>query len=268
MYREAKRIGATLDDIAETLSGWAISAEIIAVDDGSPDDTRAVARAKGAELFADEPDTEFVCLPLEKNRGKGGAVRAGLDAAAGGWVLMMDADNSARLAELPKLMRTTTDPTVGLVVGSRALKTSDVEAKLTRKLSGIAFQTAVRLMGMRFVADSQCGFKLYRRDVADACVAHGTEDRFAFDLEHLGICQRLGTDIREVGIAWEHRDEGTVNVVSDGIKMLARCWKIRGRLRGLEITKPKPDQIIEAKFPAVRLEPLPAQPKPEFAGRL
>jgi hypothetical protein len=84
------------------------------------------------------------------------------------------------------------------------------------------------VLGLNLLRDTQCGFKLYRADVARAIVKLGREDRFAFDLEHLLIASRLGP-IAEVGIAWEHKDGGTVSPVRDGLKMLREAARIRWR---------------------------------------
>lgn len=237
MYCEAKRIIPTLEDIASTLRGWDLEAEVMVVDDGSTDETRSVAEAAGERLFGASPSVRFVCLAQTPNRGKGAAVRAGLKASRGAWVLMMDADNSARLDQLPGLVSATVDGHAGLVVGSRSVPGSVIEARLVRRLAGFAFRSAVRLMGMGFVTDSQCGFKLYRGDAARLCADRSAEDGFAFDLEHLYLCSKAGIGIREVGIVWTHSPNGTVSVVSDGLRMLASCWKIRNRLRPLTISR-------------------------------
>jgi dolichyl-phosphate beta-glucosyltransferase len=262
MFCEAKRIVPTLEDIAATLRGWDLDAEVILVDDGSTDETRAVAGAAGERLFGADLSVSFVCLPRFPNCGKGAAVRAGLEASRGAWVLMMDADNSARLDQLPKLATATMGGHAGLVVGSRSVPDSEIEARLVRRLAGFGFRSAVRLMGMGFVTDSQCGFKLYRRDAARLCADYSAEDGFAFDLEHLGLCNKAGIGISEVGIVWTHSPNGTVNVVSDGLRMLRSCWKIRNRLRPLSIcdtNSAAPDgSVVELK--PLRFRPHPADP--------
>jgi dolichyl-phosphate beta-glucosyltransferase len=84
------------------------------------------------------------------------------------------------------------------------------------------------MLGLNLLRDTQCGFKLYRADAARAVVALGREDRFAFDLEHLLLASRLGK-LSEVGIAWEHKDGGTVRPIRDGLKMLREAARIRLR---------------------------------------
>ncbi len=234
MFREARRIGDTLADVIATLAEKQIAAEIITVDDGSTDDTARVAERVAAEHLP--AGSRIVHRPLrhDRNRGKGAAVRTGLSVARAPWVLMMDADNSARLAEIEKLADRAQHTGAGLIVGSRATPDAIVHAAPSRKASGLIFRAALGLLGMGFVRDTQCGFKLYRRDAARLCAEKGTEDGFAFDLEHIGLCRRAGLGVEEVGIRWEHRDGGTVNVLTDGPMMLARAIRIRRRLRSIQ----------------------------------
>ena len=246
MFREARRIGDTLADVIATLAEKQISAEIITVDDGSPDDSARIADRVAAEHIEDPARIIHRPLRHEHNRGKGAAVRTGLSAARAPWVLMMDADNSARLEELEKLAARAEQTGSALIVGSRAAPDAIVDAAPSRKISGLIFRAALGLLGMGFVRDTQCGFKLYRRDAARLCAEKGTEDGFAFDLEHIGLCRRAGLGVEEVGIRWQHRDGGTVNVFTDGPRMLVQAARIRHRLR------------------AVR--PLPAAEQPEARG--
>lgn len=253
MFREARRIGDTLADVIATLTEKQISAEIITVDDGSTDDTARVAERVAAEHIKNPARITHRPLRHEHNRGKGAAVRTGLSAARAPWVLMMDADNSARLAELEKLAARAEQTGSALIVGSRAAPDADVDAAPSRKASGLIFRAALCLLGMGFVHDSQCGFKLYRRDAARLCADKATENGFAFDLEHIGLCRRAGLGVEEVGIRWQHRDGGTVNVLTDGPRMLARAVRIRRRLRKIQ---PLPTAACPEARPLVELKPM------------
>jgi dolichyl-phosphate beta-glucosyltransferase len=266
MFREAGRIGATLRDVLATMRAWDVPFEVIPVDDGSTDDTLAVVRA-----IVDELDARGEVRPVayQPNRGKGSAVREGLRAARGSWVLMMDADNSARVREITKLASAASGSGLALVIASRATPDAIVEADPRRKAAGLVFRTMLGLMGLGFVRDSQCGFKLYRRDAARLCADRGEEDGFAFDLEHIGLCRRAGLGVEEVGIRWEHRDGGSVRVVRDGLRMLAQAWRIRRRLRTRIRPEPSPAPRDEGLAGVLlELKPLlaPAPPEPEMVG--
>lgn len=227
MYKEASRIGPTLSDLISTLADGPRVAEVILVDDGSPDGTVDAVRSS----LSRSPRGNLAAVSLVRhsiNRGKGAAVRTGLEAARGSWILMMDADNAARVREVERLWPRTVDPSVVLVCGSRNTGDAKVQTRFFRRLSGAIFRLALGLLGLNLLRDTQCGFKLYRADAARAVVALGREDRFAFDLEHLLLASRLGA-IAEVGIAWEHKDGGTVRPIRDGIKMLREAVRIRWR---------------------------------------
>ncbi|QOJ00595.1 MAG: glycosyltransferase [Phycisphaeraceae bacterium] len=239
MYREAGRIGATLADAAGWLAGWGEVSELILVDDGSPDGTAGAVEPWVRE-GARGNLSRVVLLRHGVNRGKGAAVRTGLSAARGSWCLMMDADNSARVREVERLWAGRVGAV--MVCGSRNAAGSRVVTRWTRRAMGRCFHAALRVMGMAMLRDTQCGFKLYRGDLARGVSGLGREDRFAFDLEHVLIARRWwralggeGEGVREVGIEWAHAEGGTVRPVRDGVSMLWRAGVIRWRgVPGLE----------------------------------
>jgi len=233
MYQESARIGATLRDVVATLDAWGTHAEVIVVDDGSTDGSGPLVERIARELAdAGSASARHISVATQpRNTGKGAAVRRGLIESRGSWVLMMDADNSAALSELPKLAASADRSGSGFAVGSRNHPDSEVKADPRRKLCGLFFCLSLGALGLSFVKDTQCGFKLYRRDAADLCARHGEEDGFAFDIEHIGLCHRAGLGVDEVGIRWTHREGGSVRVIRDGLRMLRQAVRIRARLR-------------------------------------
>ncbi len=224
MFREEKRIAATLADLLPALERGSRTAEVILVDDGSDDATVRMV----TPFLRDEPAGRLWSVRLirhEANRGKGAAVRTGFAAASGLWRLIMDADNSTRITQADKLFDAARRTGSGLVAGSRAAAGAVVTTRPHRRLTGLLFRAALSLMGMRLLEDTQCGFKLYRADAADLVARLGREDRFAFDLEHLMLLRRVG--IEEVGVDWTHADHGTVRPVRDGLRMLRSAWRLR-----------------------------------------
>ena len=274
MYREAARIGPTIADVARTaaspeahgLAGVRIVG-VYLVDDGSTDGTAAAARRAIAAVPRGEI---FEIVPHGVNRGKGAAVRTGLAAALGmagapgggvdppgcapDWVLMMDADNSARPGELRTLLgaadaRGGGDGAAGgvdFVLGSRRTADADVEAALSRRAAGLVYVTMLGAMGLGLARDTQCGFKLYSARAARVMLEYSTEDRFAFDVEHVLLCKRAGLRTAEVGIAWRHVDGGTVRPVRDGVAMLRAARRIARRHRSTEI------DVAKMRAPDVR----------------
>jgi dolichyl-phosphate beta-glucosyltransferase len=232
MYRDAGRIEATLADAVPLLQAGPRNCELVLVDDGSPDGT--IDRVK--PYLTGHPRGSLVTVRLvrhQQNLGKGAAVRTGLAAAHGSWRLIMDADNAATVRELDTLLAAAEDG-VGLIAGSRVASGARVDAVATRKLAGSIFKLALRGLGLDLLADTQCGFKLYRADIAEQVVALGQEDGYAFDLEHLLIASATGLGVAEVGIRWTHREGGQVSPIADGLKMLRRAMAIRARRRQIE----------------------------------
>jgi dolichyl-phosphate beta-glucosyltransferase len=251
MYREAARIGETLRDLIDTLDHGAgvltgqQSTEIILVDDGSPDGTVRVVTPFLTEARRGHL-ARVALVRHPTNRGKGAAVRTGLTAARGEWRLMMDADNAAKVDQVARLWPHARAD-VSMVCGSRNTDDARVRARAFRKLSGALFRLALSGLGLNLLRDTQCGFKLYRANAAELIVALGREDRFAFDLEHLLLAKELGRLV-EVGIAWEHKDGGTVNPVRDGLKMLREAARIRMRFLRDRV-RSRPASQIEPKPP-------------------
>ena len=245
MFNEAGRITSTLEDASAWLRAWRGASEIILVDDGSRDSTVTAV----APFLTDRREGSLARVRLERhpvNRGKGAAVRTGLAASEARWTLIMDADNSARIGEVEKLLGEGERTGAALPFGSRAMQTSEVEARISRWASGQVFRAALAALGVRVAHDTQCGFKLYRRDAGELMVAEAVEDGFAFDIEHLMLAEKAGLGTAEVGIRWEHRDGGTVNVWRDGPRMLRAAWRIEHRLRGWsppEAERPVPEVV-------------------------
>lgn len=260
MFREAARIGRTLDDLIPALARGDRPSEVILVDDGS-DDATAEAVAPKLRESVDGSLLRVRLLRHELNRGKGAAVRTGLAAASGWWRLIMDADNSTRIGEVEKLFEAAGRTGAGLVAGSRAAPGCVVSTRAHRKATGLIFRAALYAMGMRLLADTQCGFKLYRADAAELVARHGREDRFAFDLEHLKLVASAGVRIEEVGVVWEHADAGTVRPIRDGLQMLRRAWALRAAHAPADaLDAARGTRALEMLAVEVEVKPLAAEP--------
>lgn len=256
MYQEQARIRATVADLVEWLSKQDFTSEVVLVNDGSKDNTEEVVQPFlgppfFGPIFANMTDAGALqavrLIRHLENRGKGAAVRTGLASSIGRWRLMMDADNAATIREVIKLAIVADKRQIPFVVGSRNAPDAEVIAVSHRKLSGLIYRAALRVLGLAAVSDTQCGFKLYRDDFAALVTQHAKEDGFVFDIEHLLIARKNGYRIAEVGVKWVHQDGGTVSPVRDGLKMLSRAFMIR--LRSLGPTPPpsKPAASIEIK---------------------
>ncbi len=232
-YNEERRLPSTLDAVFRWLdSSPYADSEVLVVDDGSRDGTARVVR----ERAAIEPRIRLLDNP--GNRGKGYAVRHGMTKAAGDWILFTDADLSAPIEELPKLLQAAKDHDAAVAIGSRALDRNliGVHQSRLRELSGIVFNRVMRLLtGLPF-ADTQCGFKLYRRDAARKIFPLQRLEGFGFDVEDLFIATRLHYTCIEVPVRWNNV-EGTKVSIMSGLRsfldLITIRWNgFRGMYRG------------------------------------
>lgn len=223
-YDERNRIAASVRTIADWLSGrpggwdW----EVLLVDDGSTDDTVELARAT-----AREAGLRLQILRHEKNRGKGAAIRTGVLASKGDPILVTDTDLSTPLGEWIKLAERL--PTHPISIGSRAVDEALVRRRqpFYRRLLGKGGNLLVRAFAVRGIADTQCGFKLFRGDVARSLFRAARIDGFAYDMEILHLARRRGIPIAEVPVLWFHSPESKVSVVRDALPTLWDLLRIR-----------------------------------------
>lgn len=231
MYQEQARIGKTLADLVPWLEAQPWTSELLLVNDGSRDETES-AVAPWVRNDASDGSRMLRRVRLLRhvqNQGKGAAVRTGLSHSRGQWTLMMDADNAATIREVTKLFDRATATNAVFVVGSRVSKDADVKTSASRGVVRLIYISILKSLGLAPVSDTQCGFKLYRADLAAAVASRAREKGFVFDIEHLLIARQGGFKIAEVGIKWEHQEGGTVHPIRDGLRMLARAFAIRWR---------------------------------------
>jgi len=188
-YNEQARLPETIRRIQAYLynTEWFFH-EILIVDDGSTDGTVAAA-----EEFAREyPNIRVLRNP--GNRGKGYSVRHGMREALGEWRLFTDADLSAPIEELERLWAAMQRDQSDVAIGSRALDRSliGVHQPGIRESAGKLFNQVMRAVVGLNVADTQCGFKLFRGTAALEIFPRQTQDRFGFDVEILFIAKKHG----------------------------------------------------------------------------
>jgi dolichyl-phosphate beta-glucosyltransferase len=196
--------------------------EVLLVDDGSTDDTASLARR-----FAAEEGVDLKVLGYERNRGKGAAIRVGVLASKGDPVLVSDTDLSTPLSEWTKLADRLPDHPVA--IGSRALQQELVRKRQAfyRVWLGRAGNAVIQLFAVPGIEDTQCGFKLFRGDVARALFSEARVDRFAWDVEILFLARRRGLAIAEIPVIWINSPESKVRFVRDAIQTLWDVLRIR-----------------------------------------
>ena len=223
MYREAPRIARTIRTLAVSALNDP-STEIILVDDASDDGTIAVARSA---LAATTLTASIV--RLERNLGKGGAVRAGVLASRGRVVAFSDADLSAGVTDIERCFAVAESGRADVVCSSRAVAGSVIPVRQPRlrELSGKAFNLVLRLLGLTRFRDTQCGLKAFTREAALCLFERLSVTGFAFDVEVLLLAERLGLRIEEVPVEWRHVEESRVRPMRDGLVMMRDALRIR-----------------------------------------
>ena len=220
-YNEELRLPGTLKQIASYLRASNRDAEVIVVDDGSKDKTIAVG-----ESFRNEIPNLRV-ISNGQNRGKGYSVRHGMQEAKGRIVLFTDADLSAPIEEVEKLLPSMQDHDVA--IGSRAVDRSliSVHESHFREFAGIIFNKIVRLILRLPFVDTQCGFKVFRREECKLIFELQTIERFGFDPELLYLARHNGLRSIEIPVRWAHSPATKVNMMRDSIQMFLDVFKIR-----------------------------------------
>ena len=226
-YNEQERLPSTLERVAEYFAAWAgRQVEVIVVDDGSSDATAAISRDAARRLA--RPGLSFRVIDNPGNRGKGYTVRHGMLEAAGDWVLFSDADLSAPIEEVEKLIDAVETSGADIAIGSRGIDRSLIGERQppARELMGRFFNLFVRAVTGLGFADTQCGFKLFSRAAAQAVFSRQFLERFGFDVEILYIARRAGLRIVEVPVVWNDV-EGTKVSLLAGADGFADVLRVR-----------------------------------------
>jgi glycosyltransferase involved in cell wall biosynthesis len=240
-YNEAGRLARTMPRLRGEFTadrGY----EVIIVDDGSHDGTSELVQSQ----LADWPGCVLLRMPW--NQGKGNAIKAGVGIASGARIAFMDADLSAELGDLPRLLEALDDADVAL--GSRSIAGSRVsygQSRSLRKLQSKFFNGVACAMANVVASDTQCGFKAFRTDAAKL-LFHLCEGKgFAFDVEVIALAQLLGLRISEVPIQWVESEGTTIRPIRDPLLMMRDLVRTRRRCLRLETLMGR--RVAEASIP-------------------
>jgi glycosyltransferase involved in cell wall biosynthesis len=221
-YKEEKRIHKILEAIIEYQKDHDFDIEVIVVLDGTPDDSLTAAlnfqsKIKGLKV-----------INRKENKGKGYSVKEGMLEASGKYRLFADADNSTPFDQVDKLIQNLTDD-VQVAIGSRYIHGGGQKKKqpLIRRIGSRGINLIIRMLAVKGIYDTQCGFKLFSEHAAKEIFSRQTVDRWSFDIELLAIAKCLGYKIAEVPVVWNDDPHSTVSPLRDGLRMIAASWQIR-----------------------------------------
>lgn len=225
VYNEESRFEAPLARAHDFLGVHFPKSELLYVDDGSTDHTYEKLEAAQMQY----PRMRVLRSP--ENAGKGDAVRRGFSAAAGNVLLFSDADFSTPVEESERLLNSILNGD-DVAIGSRGLKESRIEVhqSFVRESMGRTFNVIIRCLLPLPFHDTQCGFKMFRKEAADLIVSRMTLRGFAFDVEMLTIARLHRLKISEVPVVWRDVRESKVHPITNSLEMLRDVLKIRYRL--------------------------------------
>jgi dolichyl-phosphate beta-glucosyltransferase len=200
--------------------------EVLVVDDGSTDDTLGCV----AQVTRRHPWVQ--ALPLGRHLGKGAAVQRGMLAGRGRFRLYADADGATPILEVKRL-EAALETGAELAIGSRGRPDPavSVTAQAHRVVAGRAFNWLVSWLGLRGIADTQCGFKALTARAAEDLFPRLRTRGLGFDVELLLLARQAGYRIVEVPVNWVDQAGGKVGVLKDGPAMLWESIKARARVR-------------------------------------
>ncbi|XP_035828169.1 dolichyl-phosphate beta-glucosyltransferase isoform X2 [Aplysia californica] len=228
-YNEEQRLPVMMEETMEYLEkrqteNPSFKYEVIIVDDGSKDQTTEIGLKQSEQYGAEKVRV----LTLQRNRGKGGAVRLGVLSSRGRQILFVDADGASKFSDLDKLEKNMEEQkekaklrsksrkkaknmeSMAIVCGSRAHLEEDSIAtrSMFRTFLMLGFHFVVWLLAVRGIRDTQCGFKLFTREAAILLFLNLHVERWAFDVDLLYLAQYFGIPAGEVAIEWQEI-EGT-----------------------------------------------------------
>jgi len=248
-YNEAERLPGYLSEIRGELDQMNLDAEILVVDDGSKDNTAGYVTSVSRQ----DPRVQLLAQPY--NQGKGKAIQRGMLEARGHHLLFADADGATPFREVQQLLAAT-DAGHEIAIGSRRTSSEAATRERTglRALMGQMFYSFVNFLAVPGINDTQCGFKLFRRDCARALFADLNESGWAFDVEVLYRAQLTGYGIAEVAVDWHEVDGSKVNPVRDAIRMFIAVFRIRRNNAGF-LRQPASGDSARLGYPAPLSQP-------------
>jgi len=193
--------------------------ELIIIDDGSIDKTREIVK----NLIKNNKKIKI--NNKRENHGKGYSVKEGVFLSKLDWILFLDADMSTSVKELNNFFNFLQG--YDILIGSRYLDKSRVEMGIKRKIIGRGFAIINNfILGLR-IKDTQCGFKLFRKNVAKKLFKLQKINGFAFDVEILYLAKKFNYKIKEIPVNWIENHDGGVYVIKDSFKMLFDLFRTR-----------------------------------------
>jgi len=221
-HNEADRLPRTIREVVLHLMGQDYRSEIIVVENGSSDETTEVAWREISQFAGQIQNVRG--RVVHSLPGKGAAIQTGMLQAQGTMLYMCDADLSTPIEFVKRFIPPEFEGDIG--IGSRnAPGGHRYNEPLSRKISGRIFNTITRTL-LPEISDTQCGFKMFRREAARDLFTRMTITGWAFDVEILFLAKQLGYEVEEVGVPWYYNGDSRVKVIRDSLHMARDIFRI------------------------------------------
>ncbi len=238
-HNESTRLPKALHQLDAYLQQQAYRAEVIVVENGSSDGTAQVARA----FAADHP---YVRVFEETARGKGLAIKRGMLEARGEFRFFADVDFSMPVDQIGRFLP---EGIAGydIAIGSREAPGSvRYHEPWYRHFMGRVNSWIVKLAALPEFEDTQCGFKLFRAEVADDLFGVSRMGGIGFDVEVLFIAKQRGYRVNEIGIDWYFDPDSRMRLIQDSLHILQEIIAIRRNWRAGLYARRQPAPEIAA----------------------
>jgi len=222
VFNEEKRLKDCFDDIKKfNLRTKLKKIEYIFVDDGSNDNSNKIIKKFVKKQNKIKKKINYKLIKLSKNTGKGGALMKGVMSAKNEWILTLDTDISVSLTELTKWLKKKYLKKNCIYFGSRNLKNSKVDYKIHRKIIGLFFIFICKILFNIKISDTQCGFKLYKKYMAQKVFRNLKEKGYIHDIEIVLKASNKKYEIIELPVNWIHKKNSKISFIKDSINILS-----------------------------------------------
>lgn len=216
-YNEEKRISGTIEDVLDYFNQTSLSFELIVVNDGSTDRTEHLINPFAENLRL---------VTYSKNMGKGYAVKRGVMAATGKYIIFTDADMAFDCTEIHRLYLKAVQNACHILIGKRKRV---LNCPKERSIGSALFKGYVNLLLKSGEIDTQSGIKCFRSDIAKKLFEKLTIFDFAFDIEILFMAHKTGYTISQTEVVARYKEGSKVSFLKDGGKMVSDVIKIKSK---------------------------------------
>jgi dolichyl-phosphate beta-glucosyltransferase len=219
-YNEEARLPSTLESLQQYLEAWGVDYHVIVVDDGSQDGTSSVSDAFGSR---------FSTVTLQRNQGKGAAVRAGMLEAVGKVVAFMDADLPYELDSLRISYEIIQSGKTDAILGARDIEGAGcrVNRRMSRSFASVVFRSLSKYLISREVTDTQAGFKCFRAAACQRIFSLATLNSFAFDIEIVVLIRTLRIRFQRIPVTLINERASTLSLFRHALPMLVDMFRVR-----------------------------------------